>query len=47
MAEAAVAKNQGMTFGKNERKLLVDPLSTNNPITVQVLGICKIGRAHV
>ena len=41
MAEAAVAKKQGMTFGKNERKLLVDPLSTNNPITVQVLGICS------
>ena len=41
MAEAAVAKNKGMTFGKNERKLLVDPLSTNNTITVQVLGICS------
>ena len=28
-------------FGKKERKLLVDPLNDNNPITVQVLGICS------
>lgn len=42
MAEAAVIeKKQGLTFGKNERKLLTDPLNDNNPITVQVLGICS------
>ena len=28
-------------FGKEERKLLSDPLNDNNPITVQVLGICS------
>ena len=28
-------------FGKKERKLLIDPLDDNNPITVQVLGICS------
>ena len=28
-------------FGKKERRLLTDPLSENNPITVQVLGICS------
>ena len=28
-------------FGKKERKLLTDPLEGNNPITVQVLGICS------
>ncbi len=28
-------------FGKNERKLITDPLNDNNPITVQVLGICS------
>ena len=28
-------------FGKAEKKLLVDPLNDNNPITVQVLGICS------
>lgn len=28
-------------FGKKERKLLTDPLQSNNPITVQVLGICS------
>lgn len=28
-------------FGKKERKLIMDPLTDNNPITVQVLGICS------
>ena len=28
-------------LGKKERKLLIDPLDDNNPITVQVLGICS------
>ncbi len=35
------AKVQEPLFGKKERKLLTDPLSDNNPITVQVLGICS------
>jgi len=28
-------------FGKKNRKLLTDPLNDNNPITVQVLGVCS------
>ena len=28
-------------LSKKDRKLMVDPLSDNNPITVQVLGICS------
>ena len=28
-------------LGKKERKLLIDPLNDNNPVTVQVLGICS------
>lgn len=28
-------------FGKAERKLITDPLNDDNPITVQVLGICS------
>jgi len=28
-------------FGKKEKALLVDPLNDNNPITVQILGICS------
>ncbi len=28
-------------FGKKERKVVTDPLMDNNPITVQVLGICS------
>lgn len=30
-----------ISFGKKERKMVIDPLSDNNPITVQVLGICS------
>lgn len=42
MAEIAVEeKKEGLKFGKKERKLLTDPLDDNNPITVQVLGICS------
>ena len=28
-------------FGKAEKKAFKDPLSENNPITIQVLGICS------
>lgn len=44
MADALVAKKEASSpikFGKKEKKLLIDPLSDNNPITVQVLGICS------
>lgn len=44
MAQATTTvapKESGLKFGKKERKLLTDPLDTNNPITVQVLGICS------
>jgi len=51
MAEATVAQDQVQEtqakreslelFGKKERKLISDPLNDNNPITVQVLGICS------
>lgn len=45
MAEAnvnvAVAEEKLELFGKKERKLLVDPLNNDNPITVQVLGVCS------
>jgi Na+-transporting NADH:ubiquinone oxidoreductase subunit D len=35
-----IKKNDGL-FSKKNRKLLTDPLDDNNPITVQVLGICS------
>lgn len=38
--EQAVQEKEPL-FGKKERKLLTDPLNDNNPITVQVLGICS------
>ncbi len=42
MAETTVEKKEPLFgFGKKERKLLTDPLNDNNPITVQVLGICS------
>lgn len=34
-------KEKKPLFGKKERKLITDPLNDNNPITVQVLGICS------
>ena len=40
MAETIV-KEPTFAFGKKERKLLTDPLNDNNPVTVQVLGICS------
>lgn len=44
MAEAKVAPitvEKEPLFGKKERKLITDPLTDNNPITIQVLGICS------
>jgi Na+-transporting NADH:ubiquinone oxidoreductase subunit D len=36
-----VKKEKEALFSKKNRKLLIDPLDDNNPITVQVLGICS------
>ncbi|WP_340075557.1 NADH:ubiquinone reductase (Na(+)-transporting) subunit D [Leptobacterium sp. I13] len=36
-----VAKEKEPLFSKKNRKLLSDPLNDDNPITVQVLGICS------
>ena len=52
MAEPSLKENTGTTavpakqsaeplFGKKERALITDPLTDNNPITIQVLGICS------
>ena len=41
MSDTAVKNEPLLAFGKKERKLLTDPLNDNNPITVQVLGICS------
>lgn len=46
MAEVQIQDKQdnkasAFSFGKAEKKLLTDPLNDNNPITVQVLGICS------
>jgi Na+-transporting NADH:ubiquinone oxidoreductase subunit D len=30
-----------ISFGKEEKKLLKDPLHINNPVTVQILGVCS------
>src|SRR5690606_37505883 len=34
-------KEKEPLFGKKEKRLLTDPLNDNNPITVQVLGVCS------
>lgn len=36
-----VVKKAEPLFSKKNKKLLTDPLNDNNPITVQVLGICS------
>ena len=36
-----VNKEKEPLFSKKNRKLLSDPMDDNNPITVQVLGICS------
>jgi Na+-transporting NADH:ubiquinone oxidoreductase subunit D len=36
-----MAEENGGLFSKQNRALLIDPLDDNNPITVQVLGICS------
>lgn len=44
MAETAVKApvvEKEPLFGKKEKVLITDPLSDNNPVTVQVLGICS------
>ncbi len=45
MAETAIQKTEVKEkeplFGPKEKQLLSDPLNDNNPITVQVLGICS------
>lgn len=38
---AEIVKEKEPLFGKKERQLLTDPLTDNNPITIQVLGICS------
>ncbi len=37
----AVEKEKEEWFGKKERKLLIDPIDNDNPVTVQVLGVCS------
>lgn len=39
--QAGKEKGKLFEFGKKERKLITDPLDDDNPITVQVLGICS------
>jgi len=41
MSEIKANKTPLFGFGKKERKLITDPFNDNNPITVQVLGVCS------
>ncbi|MBP9196630.1 MAG: NADH:ubiquinone reductase (Na(+)-transporting) subunit D [Saprospiraceae bacterium] len=36
-----IKEESAFSFGKEEKKLLSDPLNDNNPITVQILGVCS------
>ncbi|MCB9681293.1 MAG: NADH:ubiquinone reductase (Na(+)-transporting) subunit D [Alphaproteobacteria bacterium] len=39
--EIAPTRAPLLTFGKKERRIIGDPMIDNNPVTVQVLGICS------
>lgn len=39
--QTAQAEKKSEVFGKKERGLITDPLFMNNPITVQILGVCS------
>jgi Na+-transporting NADH:ubiquinone oxidoreductase subunit D len=39
--EKPSSESTAFSFGKEEKKLLTDPLNDNNPITVQILGVCS------
>ncbi len=41
MSEAVAEKPKVELFGKKEREAVKDPLWDNNPVTLQVLGICS------
>ena len=41
MSEVAQPKSKESLFSKKNKRLITDPLDDNNPITVQVLGICS------
>jgi Na+-transporting NADH:ubiquinone oxidoreductase subunit D len=40
-AQPDVKQKGESLFSKKNRKLLTDPLDSNNPITVQILGVCS------
>ncbi len=39
--DLVVNKEAAFSFGKEEKSLITDPLFDNNPITVQILGVCS------
>ena len=39
--DTAAEKNSAISFGKKEKILITDPLLDNNPVTIQVLGVCS------
>ena len=39
--EKPVKKEREPLFSKKNKKLITDPLDDNNPVTIQVLGICS------
>ncbi|MGE0587599.1 MAG: NADH:ubiquinone reductase (Na(+)-transporting) subunit D [Cyclobacteriaceae bacterium] len=41
VAEEKVVKKSEALFSKRRKKLVADPLNEDNPITIQVLGICS------
>ena len=40
--EIKEVKEREPLFSKKNKKLITDPLDENNPVTIQVLGICLL-----
>ncbi len=41
VTDIQVKNEAAFSFGKEEKKLIFDPINDNNPVTVQILGVCS------
>ena len=41
MSAEVKEKESAIAFGQKEVKLLTDPINDDNPVTVQILGVCS------
>jgi Na+-transporting NADH:ubiquinone oxidoreductase subunit D len=41
VSELVKKEKSAFSFGKEEKKLITEPITDNNPVTVQILGVCS------